>query len=249
MNEHLEFYQEEQEEGISLKDLFKIIWDNIALIIIIGFWIVVLGIVYTFVIQTPKYTSNASLMIQVEVGENVSSDQSALYVANSLKATTQEFMTSKKVLQSVIDDLNLENISVSSLKNAISISSSNESLIMVIEVENESPELAAQINNQLMVNSVAIANGTYDSNFESQYLKDRLVPFVEAEVPANPSSPNKVLNIAISVILGGIIALGVVFVKEFLNNKFKTTDELEKHLKVKVLASVPGTIKERKVVE
>jgi capsular polysaccharide biosynthesis protein len=158
-------------------------------------------------------------------------------------------MTSKKVLESVIEDLNLENTTVRALQNSISISSSNDSLIMVVEVENESPELAAQINNKLMENSVAIANGTYDSSFESQYLKNRLLPFVEAEVPVNPSSPNKVLNIAISVILGGIVALGVVFVKEFLNNKFKTTDELEKHLKIKVLASVPGTIKERKVVE
>lgn len=238
----------EQEEGISLKDLFKIVWNNIALIIIIGFWVVVLGIVYSFVLVTPKYTAQASLMIQVDVDEDVSSEQSALYIANSLKGTTEEFMLSNKVLLSVIDDLDL-NLSTSALKNSISISSSDDALIMYVSVENESPELAQEIVNELIVNAREMADGIYDPNFESTYLKERLMPFDYAMTPNNPSSPNKVLNIAISVILGGIIALGVVFIKESFNTKFKSPEELEKHLKVKVLATVPGTVKERKVVE
>lgn len=248
MNEYVEGIQEE-EEGISLQDLFKIVLNNIVLIIIIGFWALVLGVVYTFAIVTPKYTANSSVMIQVEVDENVGSDQSALYIANSIKGTTKEFMLSEKVLKSVMDDLNIYNISVSALRNSISISTSNDSLIMSIKVEDESPVMAANINNKLIENSISIANGIYDPSFESLYLKNRLVPFVTADVPVNSSSPNKVLNIIISGILGGIIALGIVFVKEMMNNKFKTAEELEKYLNVKVLATVPGTIKERKVVE
>lgn len=238
----------EQEEGISLKDLFKIVWNNIALIIIIGFWVVVLGIVYSFVLVTPKYTAQASLMIQVDVDEDVSSEQSALYIANSLKGTSEEFMLSNKVLLSVIDDLDL-NLSTSALKNSISISSSDDALIMYVSVENESPELAQEIVNELIVNAREMADGIYDPSFESTYLKERLMPFDYAMTPNSPSSPNKVLNIAISVILGGIIALGVVFIKESFNTRFKSPEELEKHLKVKVLAIVPGTVKERKVVE
>jgi capsular polysaccharide biosynthesis protein len=248
MNEQLDNVTIEQEEGISLKDLFKIVWDNLALIIIIGFWVVVLGIVYSFVIVTPKYTAQASLMIQVDVDEDVSSEQSALYIANSLKGTTEEFILSNKVLLGVINDLDL-NMTTGALKNAISISSSQDALIMYLSVENESAELAAEIVNQLIINARETANGDYDPSFESTYLKDRLMPFDYAMTPNSPSSPNKVLNIAISVILGGIIALGVVFVKEAFNNKFKTPEELEKHLKIKVLATVPGTVKERKVVE
>jgi len=71
----------------------------------------------------------------------------------------------------------------------------------------------------------------------------------EAKLPTSPSSPNKTLNVIISGLLGGILALGVVFVKEFFNNKYKTVDELERHLNIKVLAAVPGTIKERKLVD
>jgi len=248
MNEFVE-NQVPEEEGISLKELFNIIWNNIALIVIITFWVIVLGVVYTYVVVTPAYTANASVMIQVDVGENVGSEQSALYIANSLKGTTEEFMLTDRVLNSVIDDLDLENISIGSLKNSISISTSQDALIIYLEVENESPELASSIANQLIQNTQEIADGTYDASFESEYLKNRLIPLDFATEPVNPSSPNKVLNIAISVILGGILALGVVFIKEVFNNKFKSSEELEKHLKIKVLASVPGTVKERKVVE
>ncbi|HKL47743.1 MAG TPA: Wzz/FepE/Etk N-terminal domain-containing protein [Candidatus Izemoplasmatales bacterium] len=248
MNEQIDKVSMEQDEGISLKELFKIVWDNIALIIIIGFWVVVLGVVYSFVIVTPQYTAQASVMIQVDVDEDVSSEQSALYIANSLKGTSEEFMLSNKVLLGVIEDLDL-GMTTGALKNSISISSNQDALIMYISVENESPELAAQIVNQLIQNAKETADGVYDPSFESTYLKERLMPFDYARAPSNPSSPNKVLNIAISIILGGIIALGVVFVKEAFNNKFKSPEELEKYLKIKVLATVPGTVKERKVVE
>ncbi|MGE4571999.1 MAG: YveK family protein [Candidatus Izemoplasmatales bacterium] len=249
MNEELDRINTEQEEGISLKELFKIVWNNIALIIIVGFWVVVLGIVYTFVIATPKYTANASLQMQVKVEENVGSEQSALYIANTIRGTYNDFAISNTVLASVIEDVpELENTSISNLKSQISISSPQDALIIYIQVESTSPELAQEIANQLIENSIEIANGTREDR-ENIYLKDRLSLLDEATYPSGPSSPNKVLNIAISVILGGIIALGVVFIKEAFNNKFKSPEELEKHLKIKVLATVPGTIKERKVVE
>ena len=102
----------------------------------------------------------------------------------------------------------------------------------------------------MIENSIALANDEEnDGENAFIYLEDRLILLDEASLPSAPSSPNKVLNVVISVILGGIVALGVVFAKEFFNNKFKTSDELEKYLNVKVLASVPGTVKERKVVE
>ena len=251
MNEELERMNQDHEEGISLKDLFNIVWNNIALIIIVGFWVVVLGIVYTFVVATPMYTANASLMMQVRVEENVSSEQSALYIADTIRGTYEDFAISNTVLSSVKEDIpELENVALSSLKNSISISSPQDALIIYIEVESTSTELAQEIANQIIENSIAIANGTrVGVDRENIYLKDRLTPLDDAMLPLGPSSPNKVLNIAISIILGGIIALGVVFIKEAFNNKFKTPEELERHLKIKVLATVPGTIKERKVVE
>ncbi|MDA3932007.1 MAG: Wzz/FepE/Etk N-terminal domain-containing protein [Tenericutes bacterium] len=243
MNEYIGNVPQEEEEGISIRDLFKIVLNNLALIIIVGFWTVVLGVVYTFVIVTPKYTANASLMVQVDVEDTNNSEQSAIVIGNLLIGTYQEFLISDRVLESVIADVDgLESKDLNSLRNSISVQTQNQILKIDVQVENEDPILAASIANSLVEKSI-------ENAADFVLLKDKLELLDEARVPVNPSSPNKVLNIAISIILGGILALGVVFIKEVMNNKFKTPEELEKYLDIKVLASVPGTIKERRVVE
>ena len=247
MNEYNELNMVEEQEGISLQELFKIVWNNIALILIITMWVLVIGIVYTFSVVQPKYTANSSLMVQVDVESSGTNEQSAIVIANNLMGTYKEFIVSNRVLESVQAELpELSNRSISSLKSSISISITSQILIIYISVVDTSPELAQKIANTLVENSIEIANDP-----ESPYvlLQNKLKVLDVAKLPTSPSSPNKTLNVIISGLLGGILALGVVFVKEFFNNKYKTVDELEKHLNIKVLAAVPGTIKERKLVD
>ncbi len=247
MNEYNELNMVEEQEGISLQELFKIVWNNIALILIITMWVLVIGIVYTFSVVQPKYTANSSLMVQVDVESSGTNEQSAIVIANNLMGTYKEFIVSNRVLESVQAELpELSNRSISSLKSSISISITSQILIIYISVVDTSPELAQKIANTLVENSIEIANDT-----ESPYvlLQNKLKVLDVAKLPTSPSSPNKTLNVIISGLLGGILALGVVFVKEFFNNKYKTVDELERHLNIKVLAAVPGTIKERKLVD
>jgi capsular polysaccharide biosynthesis protein len=247
MNEYNEMNVLEEQEGISLQELFRIVWNNIALILIITMWVLVIGVVYTFSVVQPKYTANSSLMVQVDVESSGTNEQSAIVIANNLMGTYKEFIVSNRVLESVKDEIpELSNTSLSSLKNSISISITSQILIIYISVNNTSPELAQEIANTLVENSIEIANDP-----ESPYvlLQNKLKVLDEAKLPTSPSSPNKTLNVIISGLLGGILALGVVFVKEFFNNKYKTVDELERHLNIKVLAAVPGTIKERKLVD
>lgn len=247
MNEYNELNMVEEQEGISLQELFKIVWNNIALILIITMWVLVIGIVYTFSVVQPKYTANSSLMVQVDVESSGTNEQSAIVIANNLMGTYKEFILSNRVLESVQLELpELSNRSISSLKSSISISITSQILIIYISVVDTSPELAQKIANTLVENSIEIANDP-----ESPYvlLQNKLKVLDVAKLPTSPSSPNKTLNVIISGLLGGILALGVVFVKEFFNNKYKTVDELERHLNIKVLAAVPGTIKERKLVD
>jgi len=247
MNEYIEQSHYEEQEGISLQDLFKIVWGNLALILIITMWVAVIGIVYTFVVVTPKYTANTSLMVQVDPEIAGTNEQSAIVIANNLIGTYKEFIISNRVLNSVKDDIpELSATSISAIRNSISVSTITQVLIIRISVENASPELAQMIANTLVENSIEIANDE-----ESPYvlLQNKLKVLDEADLPTNPSSPNKFLNVVISVLLGGIISLGVVFMKEFFNNKFKSVEEVERHLNIKVIAAVPGTIKERKLVD
>jgi capsular polysaccharide biosynthesis protein len=250
MNE-LDQQQIVEEEGMTLQDLFKIIWKNIVLIAFITLWVAVIGVVYTLIVVTPKYTANTSIIVQVDVGSSGASEQSAIYVAQNLINTYKEFVTSNLVLNSVLTDLDAQNMlpagtTISQLRSMVTVSTQTNVLIIYIAVENTDPTLAAAIANEMVSNSIAMANDT-EQGFV--LLQNKLKALDTALVPTAPSSPNKILNGVISVLLGGIIALGVVFVKELFNNKIRSTEDMEKYLNLKVIAAVPGTVKERKLVD
>jgi capsular polysaccharide biosynthesis protein len=230
------------EEGITLSELLKIVWNNITLVLFVTMWVTVIGIVYTYL--TPEeYTAETSLMVQVDISTAVTSEQSAISVATGLMATYKEFVVSDSVLQSVVADISgLSGTNLANLKKSITVSSSTSVLIIYIEVVSTDPDLAAATANQLVINSIDLADGY-------PLLKDKLKVLDTATVPTTPSAPNKLLNAVISFLIGVILSLGIVFVKELFNNKFQSTAEMERYLSINVIAAVPGTIKERKLVD
>jgi len=60
----------------------------------------------------------------------------------------------------------------------------------------------------------------------------------EARIPSKPSKPNRTLIILIGLVLGGGLAVGYVFVKNYFDDTVKTPDDIENR-KINVLAWVP----------
>ncbi|MBV9463404.1 MAG: polysaccharide biosynthesis tyrosine autokinase [Verrucomicrobiae bacterium] len=72
----------------------------------------------------------------------------------------------------------------------------------------------------------------------------RPVRIYSAAVPAlRPKIPNIPLNLAVGVVLGGLLGIGVAFFLEYLDTSIKTSSELEQLLQKQVLAVIPDTIK------
>ena len=237
------YVQESIEQGISLTDLFKIVWSNIMIVFLVTLWVTVIGVIYTFVIIDPTYTAEASVSIEVSVTETTTSDQSALSISQNLVATYKAFALTDLVLDAVIEDVEeLEGMNADQLARMITISTVTSVPIIDITVDNKDPELAAKIANSLIDQSI-------DKAKEYVLLKDRLKTIDKAKTPLIPSAPNKVLNVIISFLIGGILSLGIIFVKEMFNNKFQSATEMEKYLNINVIATVPGTVKERKLVD
>ena len=51
--------------------------------------------------------------------------------------------------------------------------------------------------------------------------------------------PNKPLYVAIGIILGGIIGVGFVFIKELMNNSYRTKEQLEQAFDIQVMGTIP----------
>lgn len=60
-----------------------------------------------------------------------------------------------------------------------------------------------------------------------------------AIVPTVPIKPRKLLNTAIAAVLALFVGVGLAFVMEYIDNTFKTPEEIEKYLGLPVFGTIP----------
>lgn len=60
-----------------------------------------------------------------------------------------------------------------------------------------------------------------------------------AQAPLKPVSPNIVLNMIVAVFLGGVGAFGLAFLSEYMADNLEGAEDVEEHLRLPVLASIP----------
>lgn len=60
-------------------------------------------------------------------------------------------------------------------------------------------------------------------------------------VPKSPVKPRPVLNLAIGVLMGLLLGVGTVFFLDYLDNTVRSTEDVERYLRLNLLAIVPRT--------
>ena len=67
-----------------------------------------------------------------------------------------------------------------------------------------------------------------------------------AEIPTGPVSPNVFANLLLGFLGGLVLAVGVVFGFEYLDDRIKNPDEIKKHLGLPFLGMVPALFADTK---
>lgn len=171
-------------------------------------------------------------MVQVQVDTTIEGSYDYT-TAQKLLATIAEYMSKDIVLKEVNDDLNLDR-SPQSIRDSLTIKSSLTSYFISVKFVDQDPAVAIQVVNSIIDNAILIAN----TNPAFPSLKDKITRTSSAEDFVY-ESPNKPLYIMVGIILGGIVGVGFVFLKEFLNNSFKTKEQLEAAFNIQVLGIIP----------
>lgn len=223
---------DEEESGITLKDIFYIIKKNIIVILSIIVAVLIIGSVYTFKIQKPVYQSSAEVMVSASSSDIEGQNYSlASYLTNTFVA----YFKSDLVLDEVVNKLNEQNIMVSSseLKNNLDISIVNDSLIL--ELDYTSPS----INNSKIILNTIIDTAIEITNKEniSELLKDKIMVFSYGKDGQRVSKT--MMNLALSLVIGVVIAFLYVLIKNAFDDTFKSKKDIEVVLNIPVIASIP----------
>ena len=216
-------------EEIDLVELFDYFFRRAYIIIITALVFLVGGLTYTVFLKEPLYKSDVNVIL-VSKNSQSSSLQSEIAANQKLAATYRELVTSRSVLNEVIEDLDLT-YTVSQLQKMISVQNVNETEIIKITVSSSKPKEAKEIANIIAVKFQDEVKDIY--NLENVSIVDKAV------LAKEPYNINVVKESIIYIALGVVLSCGVIFVIYYFDNTIKSIDQVEKRLGIPVIGTVP----------
>ena len=223
-------------EEIDLKQLFEMFWNKKAQIILIILIFMVIGVIYSVGFVTPMYSSSTTLVLAGTASSTEEQSTNTITTADltinsKLVATYSELVKSKNILGQVISNLGI-NVNEEQLRQNVQVTSVEDTELIEITVSNENAEYAAKIANEIAkVFEEKIAKEIY--NINNVHIVD------EATVSANPSNVNHLKDIVIFAFIGVVVASMYILIANMLDTTVKTQEDIEKEIKIPVLASIP----------
>ena len=152
-------------------------------------------------------------------------------MGSSLTNDYVEVVTSRPIIEQVIQNLGLTDETYESLKDKVSIDNPANTRLLKITVRDPQADVAKAIADEL---------ADVSKSFISIKM-DQAAPTVTqyGYADGEPVTPNTVKNTVLGALIGAVLAIGVVIVSYLLNDTIMTTDDIEKKLGMTVLASIP----------
>lgn len=219
------------EETIDLKEYFQIIKKRAWIIALITSVAVVISAIISFFVLSPVYEASSTLIVNSDKApgtEVITGDQ--INVSEKLAVTYGEIIKSKVVLDEVCEKLGISG-GYQEISDKITVSPVNDTQIISVSVQDTNPKRATDIANAIPKVFTKEAKRITKAN--------NVQVIDKANVPKAPIKPNKIMNIAIAAVLGIMISLFVIFLLEYMDNKIKTPQDIEKHLGLPLLGVVP----------
>ncbi len=220
----------EEYQEIDLLELIGIVLRKWWIILI---FVVIAGGTAYFVTDnyvTPTYEAKATLFIGKEADLLGEISLSELQMDNKLVIDYRELLRTRLVTEDVINELGLS-ITTGDLIDNLAVETISDSRFIHIKYVDTNPTVAQAITNKL-------SEVLVDAVTEIIGIKN--VQIVDAAIkPQYPIGPNIVMNISIAVVLGGMLALFVIFILHLLDNTIKKEEQLEKKLGIPVLGVIP----------
>ena len=217
-------------DTIDLLEVLQVVRQHILVIILVTAIAAVAGFGVSRFVMVPQYQASALMIVNTrqDTTANVTSDQ--INSATKLVSTYSIIIKSDTVLQQVINNLGLT-LTYGELKDRVTVSAVDDTQVMQITVQSDNPEWARQVCEQI----TAISPDVILESVEAGSVK--LIS--QAAVTPDPVSPNVMKNTAIAALLGLVVSVGIVVLRELLDNKIKTEDDVRKYLDLPVVGVIP----------
>lgn len=225
--------QLDDEIEIDLWELFQVLLKNWLWILLSTLGCAILGLLITMFLITPKYRAEATMIVNTRQDQTATVTNDQITSAQKLVDTYSIIIRSRRVIDPIMEELNIEDDYEDFVEN-ITVESVDSTQVMSIQVENKDPEIALQVVQEI----VDRAPGAIISTVEAGSVNVVSEPYVNSEVPVSPS---KLKNTAIAAFIGLFISSGAFLLIAFLDNTFKSEEDIQKQLGLVTIGIIPTT--------
>jgi len=225
------------EETISLSEIFGVLKKHLTTILISLFAGLALAGVVTFFVMTPQYDSRAQLIVALPqddggADENLNTVNYNLQMLNTYKDIIEEGDSLAATVQERLSSEYNLNMTIKEIKDSMEVEQSEESQMFSIVATGESAADAEHIANT----AAEVFQETVQDVLTNV---DKITIVSRASASAKPVSPNNMLNLAIGLILGLLVGIGLSFLMEVLDRTVKDGRFVTDTLGMTVLGTVP----------
>ena len=196
-------------------------------------WLLLLGIGLcggiTYIITLfipPTYQASSTIII------NLKSSSSAFENLNASELvvpTYAQLLTSPEVLTPVL--AKHPGMTMKSLTSMMTVKPQSNTELIELDVSNGNPQFATELANEI--------TDSFEQFTNTQFSGSNNVQILPAELPTAPSSPKPLLDTAIGALVGLGLAVGLVVVFEWAEDRVVNIDEVHAMLKMDVLTVLP----------
>lgn len=219
---------DDDEIEIDLREVFYAIKKRILAIMAVTILGAAIAGAYTQFLVTPMYSATSMMLVLTK--ETTLSSLADLQIGSQLTQDYSMLLTTRTVLQSVVDNLELD-MTYEELEERVEITYPQDTRIMEITVTYPDPEMAKTI-----VDELASVGAAFIEN-QMEVVPPKIIE--EGEIPEQPTSPSRSRNVALGALAGLVLAAGVVVVLSIMDDTIKSEDDIEKYLGLSTLASIP----------
>ena len=216
-------------ETIDIKEMFNYYKGKMPFIIMIVALVGIIGSVYSFVFQTPKYKSTTSVILKNDSTQSNILTVNDLNMNKNLVGTYSEIVKSKRTLNQVIKNLKLD-YSVGQLSSMIQVTSVADTEIIKITVSDVNKKNAKVIADE--------AANVFVEEIPELYSISNVSILDSAEVATSPYNINVKKQLILYLLIGLVLGCGIVFIIYYFDRTIKSVEQVEMKIGLPILGAV-----------